>query len=259
MLFPKTQQLYKTLEDKIKSKYEVPYLDEDYKKESKCGWIRRERELINKMFLEEYDYYNKKEICFYGCKFSVYKKSYKNRLALFQNDFTDAQEIDFIEAEFREGVNYPKYAIDLGIEGSVNSKMCYSLDRRKEFLIIKAKELGYEAIIKKDDETQEEYFSEFKKDIFFTSNKTTAKTQVVKWNGTQTEFIELIKSLIENGTLKGKQKDIIENLSQIFGIKINNPNKLISDLKQRNVDSETIFLDKLQSSLYNYITKEKRR
>ncbi|WP_281634601.1 RteC domain-containing protein [Flavobacterium luteolum] len=81
----------------------------------------------------------------------------------------------------------------------------------------------------------------------------------VTWNGTQTDFIELIKALIENGNLKGTQSELIKNLSAIFSIEIKNPSKLINDIKKRNNGSETLFLDKLKKSLFDYITLEKRK
>lgn len=81
----------------------------------------------------------------------------------------------------------------------------------------------------------------------------------LKWNGTQTEFIELVKALIENGNIKGTQTEIISKLSTVFNIEIKNPNKLINDLKLRNNDSETLFLDRLQKSLFDYITLEKKK
>lgn len=80
-----------------------------------------------------------------------------------------------------------------------------------------------------------------------------------QWHGTPTEFIELVKALIESNILKGKQKDIITNLSSVFGLKINNPDKLIQDIKNRNTGSETLFLDTLKTTLYDYFTKENRR
>lgn len=76
-----------------------------------------------------------------------------------------------------------------------------------------------------------------------------------KFFGSQTEFMELIKSLIENENLRGIQKEIIKDLAAYFEIKINNPNQLIQDLKNRNNGSETIFLDKLKSSLLNHFKK----
>lgn len=82
------------------------------------------------------------------------------------------------------------------------------------------------------------------------------KTNMLKWQGTPTEFIELIKALIENGNIKGTQADIISNLSNVFNVEIKYPNKLITDIKKRNNGSETLFLDRLKKTLLNYITQE---
>lgn len=87
----------------------------------------------------------------------------------------------------------------------------------------------------------------------------TEQINPLNWNGTQTEFIELIKALIENGNIKGTQTEIISNLSNVFNIEIKHPNKLITDIKIRNNGSETLFLDKLQKSLFDYITLEKKK
>jgi len=89
-------------------------------------------------------------------------------------------------------------------------------------------------------------------------NKTSQHNKLI-WKGSQTEFMELIKALIENGTLLEKQKDIIDYTSKFFNIEIKNPDKLLTDIKKRNIGSETLYIDKLKSSLYNYITKENRR
>ncbi len=99
----------------------------------------------------------------------------------------------------------------------------------------------------------------FEKNKRVNNDKSQTITNNLKWQGTQTELIELIKALIENGNIKGTQKDIINNLSEFFGIKINNPDKLINDIKKRNNGSETLFIDKLKTSLFNYITKENTR
>jgi hypothetical protein len=82
----------------------------------------------------------------------------------------------------------------------------------------------------------------------------------VKFHGSQTEFIELIKALTENGNLKGIQKDNIEICSDFFGIEIKHPAKLISDINNtRNTGGETLFLDKLKKSLYNYIQQQNQK
>lgn len=76
------------------------------------------------------------------------------------------------------------------------------------------------------------------------------------WKGTQTELIELIKALIENGSIKGaSQKNIIDLFAKFLNINIKHPDKIIQDIKKRNNDSETLFLDKLKSTLYDYTQK----
>ena len=76
----------------------------------------------------------------------------------------------------------------------------------------------------------------------------------VRFHGSQTEFIELIKALTENGNLKGIQKDNIELCSKFFDIEIKNPDQTLTKLKSRNNGSETLFLDKLKTSLRNHFT-----
>ena len=76
----------------------------------------------------------------------------------------------------------------------------------------------------------------------------------VKFHGSQTEFIELIKALTENGNLKGIQKDNIELCSKFFDIEIKNPDQTLTKLKSRNNGSETLFLDRLKISLRKHFT-----
>ena len=76
------------------------------------------------------------------------------------------------------------------------------------------------------------------------------------WNGSQTQFIELIKALVESDSIKGEnQKNIIDLFSKFLNFNIDNPNKLIQDIKKRNNGSETLFLDKLKTELLNFIIK----
>jgi|GEM_PF-2984289 len=79
----------------------------------------------------------------------------------------------------------------------------------------------------------------------------------VKFYGNKTEFVELIKSLIENGNFKGTQKDVTENCAKFFDIEVHNFDITVQKLKGRNNGSETLFLDKLKSTLFNYITLDK--
>jgi energy-converting hydrogenase A subunit M len=82
----------------------------------------------------------------------------------------------------------------------------------------------------------------------------------IKWNEkySQNDFLELCKALIESQAIIGKQKDIIEGLSQLFNIEIKHPDQQLQSMKQsRNNDTQTKFLDKLKLSLINWINKEK--
>lgn len=95
-----------------------------------------------------------------------------------------------------------------------------------------------------------------------TEQKEIHTDKTLNWIGTQTDLIELIKALIENGNIKvkkGEQGKTIEIFSNFFNSPIKYPNKLIADLKIRNIESETLFLDQLKKSLFNYITREKKK
>lgn len=84
----------------------------------------------------------------------------------------------------------------------------------------------------------------------------------LQWIGEQTEFIELSKALILNGSItgNGNQEDKINQLANLLNFKINNPYKLLNDIKTtRNNGSETLFLDKLKKTFFDYITLEKKK
>lgn len=79
------------------------------------------------------------------------------------------------------------------------------------------------------------------------------KNNTLQWYGTQSELIELTKALIENGNLKGKQKDIFEKIQKIFNVKLNHIDQAITKFNSRNQENDTKFLDTLKASLTNYI------
>ena len=77
----------------------------------------------------------------------------------------------------------------------------------------------------------------------------------LKWTGNQTQLMELIKALVAADVVEGTQKEIIAKMIAFFGIEIKNPDKLIQDIKKRNVGSETLFLTDLQHALSEYLKK----
>ena len=95
----------------------------------------------------------------------------------------------------------------------------------------------------------------YKKNEQLQSNKTTSIVTQLKFKGNQTQLVELVKALVESEMIEGTQTNAIEQFSKFFDIEINNPNKLIQDIKGKNTDSTTAFLDLLKSNLIEYLRK----
>lgn len=82
----------------------------------------------------------------------------------------------------------------------------------------------------------------------------------LEWNNdfSQNDFLELCKALIESKAIIGKQKEFIDGFSSLLNIKIKNPDQQLQSLKtSRNIDTQTKFLDKLQTSYKDWLEKEK--
>lgn len=95
-----------------------------------------------------------------------------------------------------------------------------------------------------------------KKELTNIETKTNS-SPILKWHGNKIALIELTKALIENGNLKGTQKEIFKNVEQIFGIQLGNYSKAISSFQtSRNYGNETKFLDTLKETLKNYIENQ---
>jgi hypothetical protein len=88
------------------------------------------------------------------------------------------------------------------------------------------------------------------------SNDLETKSTELQWYGQDTELIELTKALIENGNLKGTQKDIFIGIQKAFNIELKNIDQAITKYNFRHKKNETIFLDKLRSMLLNYISNK---
>ena len=77
----------------------------------------------------------------------------------------------------------------------------------------------------------------------------------LNWKGSITDIVELSKSMFESGKIKNTQKEITESFSLLFQTEIKYPHKLLQDIKERSNGNETILLDKLKSSLNEYLQK----
>jgi hypothetical protein len=221
--------------------------------------------------------------------FKEYKEVYPERLKNYLSQYIDYEEIDFIKNEIlyfdnclknsnvtlQEKIRYTgiDYDRDSYYEYDIEN-FEYTITNYEVQAIIRPLCLEFDNL-GKDSSTNnfdlllcERLKLSFSKIINFLTNKHIGITEnptkqpiqnKVKFHGNPIEFLELIKSLVENGNLKGTQKDIIENCSNFFDIKINNPDTTIQKIKGRINDSETLFLNKLQITLFNYIKAEKTK
>jgi len=203
---------------------------------------------ISESFKTEYINNVEQKTYFFGCPFSIYKHHYEHRLKTFLKKYPDANDIEFIESELRIGIYTHEYPY---VDNETDTSIYYSLKKRIKFLEDKTHSLGYSFEVCFNEVTG--------MTIDFSKIDIQDQIKTVNWLGTQIEFMELIKALIENGTLKGKQKDIIERSSKFFNIVINNPSKTITDFQKRINGNETLFINKLEASLLSFINREIER
>lgn len=217
---------------------------------------------------------------FTGAPIELYKNKIHDKITKINQKETGFSEVDLIEGEYRKyysliksDENYPpieptfkKITLDclLRILNDNNRNiLTKTIDDRLIFLEMELYRRGYtleeehhefgsspKLILTKDSKRRNEYLLQKGDDYLL---------RKIKWKGNQTELMELIKALVENGTVTGLQKDIVKVFTSIFDIEIKHPDKLINDLKKRNNDSQTLFLDKLKTSLLNHLNKENIR
>lgn len=227
-----------------------PEREDQWKKELEYNlWYQDEYCEILDLFEKRVYELDEEEIYYYGCSSKVYKQTYYTRLNNFISEYEDAEEIDFIEEELENGIlKIPYKYLKIGIQ----KKIKFGLNKRFKFLQERAYENDYKI------EYYEPVFDE-DKESFQLKNQIKESSTNIKWHGSQTELIELVKALIEAKRIRGTQKSIINTISNFFGVQINHPNKLIQDIKNRNLDSETKFLNELKEVLSNYIKRENTR
>ena len=93
-----------------------------------------------------------------------------------------------------------------------------------------------------------------------------APNNKLTWHGSKTELVELIKSLIEAGSLKGletgsikgTQKDIFKIFENFFGFDLNNFEQTIQKITKRSNGSETLFIDKLKHNFTAFSIKSEQ-
>jgi hypothetical protein len=75
----------------------------------------------------------------------------------------------------------------------------------------------------------------------------------LKWKGSPTELIELLKALKENGSIEGTQKEIISSFANFLNVELGDPKATLQRLVHRS--EKTIFLDKLRLILIKFYIK----
>ncbi|KAA2218548.1 RteC domain-containing protein [Maribacter flavus] len=216
----------------------------------KIVWEEENGLELKNIFEAEYqELINKKEV-FNGCPFEVYRSHYNTRAQEYNKKFPDSLEVDFIIDEMYQFAILPDFYP--GRYDEIGKKIRFSRKRTYSFLFEKAKQLGYEI-----KESEDKYgLPKFT----YNSNGSGQTSQLLDWHGDKSNLIELVKALIENGNLKGQQKEIFKVFENIFGLELNQ-DKTISGFKNRISENETKFIDDLRKSLKEYIasTSEKNR
>ena len=256
MSFEKTEILFlkynKEYDLKMKNLGLNEVLDSLAENEKESSWVEQNEKSIADQLDKEYNNLIAKKEYFYGCPFEIYHSSYNARLKDFLSEYPDANESDFILIELNHRGNLIfGYAYE-----KTKKNISFSEKKRNKFLEERINNLGYSLEFAEDWGGDGTWYYDIKESNI---NSISSSINTVKWTGTQVELVELIKSLIESKKVQGTQKEIINSFSKFFNIEINNPNKTIQDIKNRNNDSETLFLDKLKSNLLNFIKGENIR
>lgn len=218
-------------------------------------WQEGEKESIKELYQNNIDKLENENEYFYGCLLSIYTHNYYSRLESFRDKYKDTHEIDYIKEELEKGIFDFPYKQTYLFEHQIK-QFNFSLRKRFEFLKSRAETINYQIIYIEPRYDFDGYPIPESFKIEPLTPKANFNIKPLKWEGSQTELIELTKALILTGKVKGLQKDIITTLTQFFQIEIKNPDKIIQDIKNRNRDSETLFLDQLKKALYDYIQEK---
>ena len=85
--------------------------------------------------------------------------------------------------------------------------------------------------------------------------------ETIKFEGSPTEYVELVKALSVSGMIKGTLVDNLKKLNLFFEMDVssNKYHKTFEDICGRNHGSETLFLDDLKSQLFTLIKQKSKR
>jgi len=207
-------------------------------------------------FANEYELNNKKNIYSSVCDFETYKINYYRRLQESLDEIPDAGEEYFICNELKDLSRDFCFPF---VDEKTKTKIFYSGMRKEDFLLEKMEAIGYEYLLGTTDENglliptayQEYTYRKIKN--FKSSNLALVLNIKMK----PTEFMELFKAIWENGRFPYKQQaDALIHFSKLFNMDIKNPDIVLQNVKNRNIGSETLFLDKLKSKFLKFRNKK---
>jgi len=145
------------------------------------------------------------------------------------------------------GFCYPLEYLEFLETFKLNDNICVLLDKTAMRKI--------DLLIKKDAELKTQKFTNRVEQL----QQSTAPiiTNSLKWHGTQLEFTELIKPLIELKKIGAgvSQKETFEKLRLFFEIEKFDENDKLKDIRKRT-NTPTPFLNKLEVTLNNWIEKK---
>lgn len=218
---------------------------------------------FQKVFKEEYDELNNRNIFFHCCLLETYKENFKVVLNKFLDRFPDALKVNAIKEEIDKFVEPSEntYLYSLASD-EVKLSLNFSRTAILRFLIEEANKENYDVNV----------FEDFHKNIFSTeivpfsiegkikSNNDDDDLKL-QWNGDISNLIELIEALLVNENIKGTKKDVYKYFGDLFNLDLSKHAIIVSKFIHRNTDNETKFLNELASSLLKEIKArlEKKR
>lgn len=203
---------------------------------------------LTDLFVEEYYSKNKNNEFFYGCLHSIYDEKYNERLTEFLNNYTDAEEFDFIVNELNVIANTPIPNSILNFE--VIKNINYSIQKTTRYLITKLENLKFNVEYLK--ETNSYSINPIKRNY---KGFDIINTIQLKWKGDDTELIEIAKGLFESGLVESKtQKEFFTLFCKLFNKPNINHSKALQNIQSRTKDL-AISIPKLDLALKNWIKR----
>jgi len=253
MEFKKSNKAISDYESITKTKF--PYidsnlmtiLDSDYE-----NWEQENILKIKKIFKNEYNELIKSQNYFYGCTLKTYRNKYEKRLKEFLNNFSDTDEIDFIERELNIGARTMPIH-HMYIEDEIYQRLDYSLKKRGIYLEKKINNLGYTVHYDFDSDYGKEIIR-MEKDFNENLSNSKENGNTINWKGSPTELTALIKSLKESDKLDTSlsEKQIVQRFEKFFNFPLKGYDQTKSKIRKRTKDIAP-FIDMLKINLEQWI------